>query len=938
MEAVAVLYVSCSSWDLYGIGPLNEPPWTYGDKPVRAYPVFADGTLGAVHIATYATVDPAAPYENIYGYQGNTPLTPAAPISPGTWEDGPQRAWFSTDWSPVEGRDVTTLYLSASDWASGTNGIALPDMAGDMACYSTYGNGTGTPFLVDPYILYRPVYGDNGSMPSEFWTNRVDSSEIAPLQSTLRKDTQRHIQTEISRTITKYSPGSPARWVRKSYESCKLVHVLESSGTQMVPTGRTITITRPVLDSSGTPTGATITQQVPEMVLSAYHTPDSWIWRCKTVEYDEYTPATPPGIISQQVIVDRPYANWLDYHVGWNAGGNSIGMLPSSGAVEFKARKTTGIVAGMAPVTEDVGDPGYVNIAHGFSLSGLHYKIIENGVERPTTYAFADGDTFRVERRGANIAYLLNGTVIDTGVGELGPVVLDASLFSGGDELYAPALVAIDGESATGSAEVGPALAGGGEGVYAFGTGLMRVQASGKAPQNFGRAEVLVDAIGSNRPYAFGSGRGPAPRAAGSGVPSVTPSYGLGYSVVFPADAIASGLTGEIGHPDYDYAYVNPPMAVGYDRVYGAGSSTLAPLMGFGAGAVTYPKAKNLPMPRVDTRGNRAVLVTPRAELHASGGSIVNGADLTAPRVELAADGGGRVSRALPTPQLTAGGQTTIIGHADLVAPVIELISTGSVGSVGGIGASLPAAAMDARGGGAAALHSPTASLYAAGVAGSVVRGTLTLPAASVTATGTMGVMARAILTLPMLARVHSGRVDAQPPPPSLIARSIGSESFAAEDFDAYVVNLRTEIDGGGNEMTRFPAFPFRHAVRHNGRTVLLGLDGLYVLGGVDDSGVPITWSIHTGTTDFGTSQLKHLSVGYLGGRVGPGTKFTVVEREQREAQYSYTTPRGQVAQNYRQVFGRGLRARYFSFGLEGEDEFELDDMTILAQPVGRKV
>lgn len=64
-----------------------------------------------------------------------------------------------------------------------------------------------------------------------------------------------------------------------------------------------------------------------------------------------------------------------------------------------------------------------------------------------------------------------------------------------------------------------------------------------------------------------------------------------------------------------------------------------------------------------------------------------------------------------------------------------------------------------------------------------------------------------------------------------------------------------------------------------------------------------------------------------MGGRLGPNARFEVHEGERRDATYCYCTPRGQTAQNYRQHFGKGLRARYYSFTLSGSGEFELDGL-----------
>ena len=144
---------------------------------------------------------------------------------------------------------------------------------------------------------------------------------------------------------------------------------------------------------------------------------------------------------------------------------------------------------------------------------------------------------------------------------------------------------------------------------------------------------------------------------------------------------------------------------------------------------------------------------------------------------------------------------------------------------------------------------------------------------------------------------------------------------------EAYCTNLRTEIEGGGNELTRFTEFPFLRVLRFNGRYYGLASDGLHRIEGDKDADAPIRWLVSTGTTDFGQRELKHIPSVYVGGRLGPGASFKVHEGEKRDFTYPYTTPRGQTAQNYRQHFGKGLRARYYSFTLSGTGEFELDGL-----------
>jgi hypothetical protein len=145
--------------------------------------------------------------------------------------------------------------------------------------------------------------------------------------------------------------------------------------------------------------------------------------------------------------------------------------------------------------------------------------------------------------------------------------------------------------------------------------------------------------------------------------------------------------------------------------------------------------------------------------------------------------------------------------------------------------------------------------------------------------------------------------------------------------YEAYAVNLRTQLETGGNEVTRYTAFPFTRIVRWRGRYVAMAADGLYFLGGDTDAGQPIAWHLHTGTTDFGSAQRKAWVSCYVGGRMPPCSRFTVAAGEKCQERYPYDTPRGATAQNYRQKFGRGMDARYYALELSGRGALTIDDL-----------
>ena len=75
-----------------------------------------------------------------------------------------------------------------------------------------------------------------------------------------------------------------------------------------------------------------------------------------------------------------------------------------------------------------------------------------------------------------------------------------------------------------------------------------------------------------------------------------------------------------------------------------------------------------------------------------------------------------------------------------------------------------------------------------------------------------------------------------------------------------------------------------------------------------------------------------------IGGRMGAASTVSITAGEATPVSYSYTTPRGPLAQNYRQPFGRGIKARYFSFGVSGSDVLEIDSIDLDVLTLKRRI
>jgi hypothetical protein len=222
---------------------------------------------------------------------------------------------------------------------------------------------------------------------------------------------------------------------------------------------------------------------------------------------------------------------------------------------------------------------------------------------------------------------------------------------------------------------------------------------------------------------------------------------------------------------------------------------------------------------------------------------------------------------------------------------------------------------------------------------GSVGGITATAPLFTLTASATRQNSGSAILTAPVGRLATTGAAWIVAPGATLTA--VGTAVVTAT-YEAYALNLNhppaqrgiPEID----ELTRYTNFPFTHIVRYQNSYYGANSTGLYLLEGTTDDGAPIEWEVKTAFTDFDSAQHKTLEMAYFGGRLGPEATISLFAGEQTTNPYEYTTPRGAAAQNYRQPFGRGQKARYYALGASGDDVVTIDSITLNVATLARKV
>lgn len=381
--------------------------------------------------------------------------------------------------------------------------------------------------------------------------------------------------------------------------------------------------------------------------------------------------------------------------------------------------------------------------------------------------------------------------------------------------------------------------------------------------------------------------------------------------------------------------------AAGTGPVASAGANMNLPMMtmtAYGGGGA----AGTLPMVRIASAsggGIWGILPMPTAWIvaHASYGD--NAVIARLPMLALAGFAGGTATGTFPLPMLGVTGTIWGLGAVAGTLPALQGSATGTVPSSARGAETLPMFAMVGYSGAVISVALSGYTFAATGTAGGLAGVAATLPMFDLTAAGTAQAHGSAELLLPML--TSPGHAQAWLVLPGLTLTAVGTATITAT-YEAYALNLHHAPGRPGepvvDEMTRYTNFPFTHVVRYKNSYYGVASGALYLLEGVTDDTAPVAYDIKTAKTDFGTTEKKTILSAYFGGRLGAAETVTLVVGEAGTETYSYTTPRGPLAQSYRQVFGRGVKSRYFGLEVSGSDTFELDTIDLNVEQLTRRI
>lgn len=354
------------------------------------------------------------------------------------------------------------------------------------------------------------------------------------------------------------------------------------------------------------------------------------------------------------------------------------------------------------------------------------------------------------------------------------------------------------------------------------------------------------------------------------------------------------------------------------------------------------------PRPRTAFWGGAFGSVAAQSPLfYASGHASAHERELVgrAPSPQVSALGGANLSTTLPRPYLTVTGTIIGLGTAALRAPSLTLSSNGTTAATARADLmEAPMPSLIGLGGAVLSITIPKGTFAASGTTGAVGNAAVTLPLFQLTAAGTAQPWGSANLLAPAPQMGLTAQAWLIPPGATLTA--IGT-AVVAVTYEAYAVNLKhnardardpTRGEQFVDEVTHYTNFPFDRVVRYKNSYFGMNSTGLYLLGGTTDDGADIQFAVETCKTDFDKVEQKTLVSAYFGGRIGSAETITLLAGEASVLPYTYTTPRTDDAQSYRQVFGRGVKNRYYALAVAGSDTFELDTIDIELDILTRRI
>lgn len=300
---------------------------------------------------------------------------------------------------------------------------------------------------------------------------------------------------------------------------------------------------------------------------------------------------------------------------------------------------------------------------------------------------------------------------------------------------------------------------------------------------------------------------------------------------------------------------------------------------------------------------------------------------IIAPKPIVVARGAGRLKADAPAAVVMIAGTNVHFGRVSISAPLPLVAASGTPGSIGRIAVRALPIAVSGRGAGRVAVKALSPVVQGSAIGGHVARLKVVAPAPVVLIQA--GLVSHGVLNAiaPIAALLNGGRLRVVAPTPM-----VHGDGGPVVDvtYEAYSINLEmSDKVGLVYPATRYTNFPFDRVVRWGNDYFGVARTGLYRLGGATDYATPeplaIAYDWKTHSTDNEVPERKTLSEVFLSGRIGATANLRVYANDDEAREYAYAVNRDATARNYRQKFGKGIKARYVAMGMDGDEELELD-------------
>lgn len=643
-----------------------------------------------------------------------------------------------------------------------------------------------------------------------------------------------------------------------------------------------------------------------------------------------------------------------NFNEGWNAGAVSRSIIDGDVTVRFQVpTSVTGVILGL---NSDSTDAGHLEIDHGVYFTHGQARWVENGTFAPTSARHTSSDTFSILRVQGVVYYQKNDvTFYISAVPSSGPVFVDASLYYGSDtigdvEFYGTSFVlsnfddngdpnpdtngdgfpdALPVVGDIGSTSSMPPL-GGISSEVAYGSVMSTLpsltSSSSEIEINSSNAVLpALEGVAADREYNHSGAQLPWLRSAANETYVRPELPNIILSDLPPILGWSRMLNHDIEQSD---TYLQALQGFSADYDYLGASGTIGPL-----GTRSY--TRNVP---TEYGFARMPIVEAGGRGHDSTGE--QAASITCPLPTTAAYGGGNGRSGTATVAVTATGTTIGWGKAAVSAPSATATASGTTTATASGAATSARINIIGYGGAVCSVTIDGATVQAIGYTGALGRAQIICPLVEVMAGATARAHGTADIICPMPGL--GGTIQAWILAPSATVVAVGTATVTAS-YEAYAVNLKHVPRGPGqeapvDEVAHYTNFPFTHVVRYRNSYYGANSTGLYLLEGTTDDDVPIPFAVKTGTTDFGSPEKKTVASAYFSGRFGPASTISLQSGEDAPNSYNFSTPRDALAQNHRQMFGKGVKEKYHALSVSGTDVCELDSIELDVRKTTRRV